>query len=440
MSTEKAPLTPREAWGYAKFRRYVYAFSADNLADTTWLVTLGWLASRSGNPATTGLVWVASALPTLLFTLAGGVIADKYSAAQAAFFTSLARCLALMAWAVVVGLDARSMVGLAAVAFVVGAIEGIHIPALDAYPRSLLPSSGQTTGSGILRVPWRAAQIVGPLLAGYFLDRSSALSVALIGLFLVIGTTVLLGRLRADLVRDVVHEIPEDSSVMAGLSYVRIHRALPFTISAQAAVNISSGALTLVALPLKARALGWSAFDYSCMFSAFALGLMVATLAVLGWQHRVSQARRVAVGVVSSILACGVVCAIAPVKSVTVGVALSLLLGLSLGPVGTLLTGYSLAATDQKFTGRVQALAGLVTTGVEPVGFLAMGVLAALGGVELATFIVGAFSTLLALIAAGLLVLRCHSLGLPISTGEDDTDVVGDVGIEKPSGSHTQHA
>lgn len=440
MSAENAPLTPRGAWGYGKFRRYVYAFAADNLADTTWLVTLGWLASRSGNPAVTGFVWVASALPTLLFTLAGGVIADKYSAAQAAFFTSLARCLALLAWAVVVGLDARSLVGLAAIAFVVGAIEGIHVPALDAYPRSLLPASAQTTGAGILRVPWRAAQIVGPLIAGYFLDRSSALSVALIGLFLVIGTTVLLGRLRTELVREVVHETPEDSSVVAGLSYVRTHRALPFTILAQAAVNISSGALTLVALPLKARALGWSALQYSCMFAGFALGLMIATLAVLSWQHRASETHRVIAGVASSIIACGIVCGMAPVKSVAVTVGLSMLLGLSLGPVGTLLTGYSLAATDQKFTGRVQALSGLVTTGVEPAGFLAMGVLAALGGIELAILTVGAFSTLFALIAAGLLVLRCRGVGLPVSTGEDNTDVIGDLGIEKPSGSYTQHA
>ena len=439
MSDEHVALSPRQAWAYPRFRRYVYAFSADNLADTTWLVTLGWLASRSGNPATTGLVWVASAVPTLLFTLGGGALVDRYSSAQAAFFTSLARCAALVGWAVVVGADARSMFALAAIAFVVGAIEGIHLPALDAYPRSLLPVAGQTTGAGILRIPWRAAQIVGPLVAGYFLDCSSALSVALIGLGLVAATTVLLAGLRSGTAAESVHEPSEDSSIRAGLRYVRGHRALPFTITAQAAVNTSSGALTLVALPLKAHALSWSAVSYGSMFAAFGLGLMAATWAVLQWQHRVSETRRVAVGMACAVIASVVVCAIAPVTTVALGVLLSFFLGLSLGPVGTLLTGYSLVATEKAFTGRVQALIGLVTTGVEPVGFLVVGLLAAVGSAALATFVVGATSTLLAVLAAVLLIYRCRR-GLPIPVDQDHTDIVGDISVEKPARSHAQDA
>ena len=89
------------ALGFSRYRRYWLASFAS--VGATQLITLGqgWLIFElSGSAVTLGLLGAAAAIPNILMTLLGGVIADRLDKRRIMMYTSLAiTCLlAGLAW------------------------------------------------------------------------------------------------------------------------------------------------------------------------------------------------------------------------------------------------------------------------------------------------------------------------------------------------------
>ena len=89
------------ALGFPLYRRYWLASFAS--VGATQLITLGqgWLIFElSGSAVQLGLLGAAAALPNILMTLAGGVIADRFDKRRILMCTSLATTLLLatLAW------------------------------------------------------------------------------------------------------------------------------------------------------------------------------------------------------------------------------------------------------------------------------------------------------------------------------------------------------
>ena len=154
------------ALGFPLYRRYWLASFAS--VGATQLITLGqgWLIFElSGSAVQLGLLGAAAALPNILMTLAGGVIADRFDKRRILMCTSLATTLLLatLAW-----LDATDRVAVwhvLTVAALVSLITGLDWPVrVSLYPQ-LIERSAFMSAVALNSFIWQATRMAVPAAA-----------------------------------------------------------------------------------------------------------------------------------------------------------------------------------------------------------------------------------------------------------------------------------
>jgi MFS family permease len=380
---------------------YLPAATLDGLVEALWLFTLGWEASRAGWAA--GFVLAAGALPSLIFILWGGHLADQLGAHRVALWTMLARVVVMAAWAGVVMWDASPAYMAAATAAAVGAIAGIHDPAVSAMPVLLVPEAGIEASQNAQRLLIRLVQGAGPILGGALAAIAGTGSVVIVATAIGIIPLAGFATLRRKLPTPDIDVHADESgwtTALAGLAWVRKQPGFRFTVPLQGVVGLTTAAIVMASLPRQARIYGWGPGIYGLATGVFGVGLLLGGALAFRvrdrWPHRKGLVAVMCAGASSAFVA-GTGLAQSPVQAV-LGAGL---MGLALGPVGSILTGWtvrSAAAADPALVGRVWSVLLLVTTAAEPLGFLVFSGLAAAGGVPTAALVFGAAGVIMSAI------------------------------------------
>jgi MFS family permease len=380
---------------------YLPAATLDGLVEALWLFTLGWEASRAGWAA--GFVLAAGALPSLIFILWGGHLADRLGAHRVALWTMLARVVVMAAWAGVVMWDASPAYMAAATAAAVGAIAGIHDPAVSAMPVLLVPEAGIEASQNAQRLLIRLVQGAGPILGGALAAIAGTGSVVIVATAIGIIPLAGFATLRRKLPTPDIDVHADESgwtTALAGLAWVRKQPGFRFTVPLQGVVGLTTAAIVMASLPRQARIYGWGPGIYGLATGVFGVGLLLGGALAFRvrdrWPHRKGLVAVMCAGASSAFVA-GTGLAQSPVQAV-LGAGL---MGLALGPVGSILTGWtvrSAAAADPALVGRVWSVLLLVTTAAEPLGFLVFSGLAAAGGVPTAALVFGAAGVIMSAI------------------------------------------
>lgn len=379
---------------------YVPSSALDDLVETLWLFTLGWEASRAG--AAAGLVLAAGAVPAVAFVLWGGSLSDRIGAHRVAIWTMAARIAVMAGWAAVVISDTAPAYVAAAAAFAVGAIAGIHDPAVSAVPQLLVPPAGLEASTNAQRITARLMQTIGPalggLIAGLMGMGTVVVMAAVVGLLPLVGFAFLRASGRRP---DSDSAGPSDTgwrSLLSGFRWVGQDAAIRHTMPLQGVINLTTASILMAALPRQARDLAWGPEVYGYATAAFGGGMLLGTL--LAFVIRSNAPRhRVAIAVGCAGISSIFVAVTGAVGSPVLVVIAAGLMGAAVGPVGSILTGWTMAAVasaDPSMYGRVFAVLLLVTTAAEPLGYLVFSGLASLTSVAVAAIIFGAVGVLFA--------------------------------------------
>ena len=197
----------------------------------TWMqnVALGWLVLTLTNSAFwLGVVTFAGSFPFLLFTLYGGVIADRVDKRRLLLVTQsammlLAFALALLAW--LRHPDGTPLINIweiAVLSFLNGIAQAMNAPSYQALVPRLVPREDLTNAIALNSAQFNLSRILGPTLGGYAM---AAVGVA--GNFFLNGVSFLavlaaLFRIRyPEEIRE--HHASILDSLSAGLRYVRRH-------------------------------------------------------------------------------------------------------------------------------------------------------------------------------------------------------------------------
>lgn len=155
------------ALGFPLYRRYWLASLAS--VGATQLITLGqgWLIFElSGSALQLGLLGAAAALPNILMTLAGGVIADRFDKRRIMMATSSSICILLLALA---WLDYSGRVQVwhvLAVAALFSLITGVDWPVrVSLYP-NLVGRSAFLSAVALNSFVWQVTRMAMPALGG----------------------------------------------------------------------------------------------------------------------------------------------------------------------------------------------------------------------------------------------------------------------------------
>jgi len=135
----------------------------------TWMqsVAQGWLVySLTKSPFYLGMVAAASAFPILLFTLLGGVIADRFPKRNLLLVTQAMSIVPALILGTLTSMGIATVWHVALLAFVLGTINAIDIPTRQSFLAEMVGKGHIVNAIAMNSAAFNGARIVGPMIAG----------------------------------------------------------------------------------------------------------------------------------------------------------------------------------------------------------------------------------------------------------------------------------
>jgi MFS family permease len=359
------------------------------------IVAQGWLAlDLSNDPFIVGVVSAAGSFPVLLFSLYGGVIADRYDKRKLVMIGQglLALEAAVLWWFVVSGtITIPWLITLAAFAGVVSAFE---IPARQALLIELVVREDLMDAIALNTSAFNLARILGPSIAAAVI--ASAGLAWCFGLNALSFSAVLAGLFMLRLppyVRPVGRPSPM-AGLREGIAYMFATTEI-IVVMRMVSVFSVFGVPYLTLMPVFAReALGLGASGYGLLMTTTGVGALSGALFLAAVGGRVQRGRLFAAASIAFPL---MILALSATGQAPVAGFVLLLCGLFMILQTALANGILQAIVPDHLRGRVMAAYVVVYVGFAPIGSFVGGALARVVGIEWTLAAGGAVMLLFAL-------------------------------------------
>jgi MFS family permease len=266
---------------------------ASTAGDYCYAIALPWLVlSTHGGPVLLGAVLACYGIPRTVVIPVAGVLTDKFGARTLMLVSDVVRCVLVAALAVLATRHIVSLPALGPLAALIGAGEGLFIPASYTIMPSLLEPRQLAAGNAISLAAVRAGSLFGPALGGALVATagSSAAFAVDAGSFAVSALTLaLIPRHRPAAVgaghgsaaggaEKANGSGPSGSTGKLTVLYLlRRSRAMQVFVLVTIVANLTGGGLGGVALPALAHA-RYGAGGYGVLLASLAVGGLVGTL------------------------------------------------------------------------------------------------------------------------------------------------------------------
>ena len=265
---------------------------ASTIGDYCYAVALPWLVlSAHGGVILLGTVLACYGVPRTVLIPVGGVLADKLGPRTLMLAADAMRCVVVAALAVLAARHVTSLVALGPIAVLVGAGEGLFIPASFAIMPSLLDGERLTAGNALSTAAVQAGSLLGPALGGALVAATRASTAAFAvdaASFGISALTLLLipRRPAAGSVTAAATEAApgagepgaaEPAQPGGVLALLRRSRTFQVIVVVVIAANLANGGMGEVALPALAHAT-YGAAGYGALLACLALGGIAGTL------------------------------------------------------------------------------------------------------------------------------------------------------------------
>jgi Major Facilitator Superfamily len=285
--------------GVRSFRLLIGGQFASTIGDFCYAVALPWLVlSTHGGTVLLGTVLACYGVPRTVLIPVGGVLADKVGPRTLMLMADVIRGVLVAGLAVLAARHTVSLAALGPIAALIGAGEGLFIPASFAIMPSLLDGERLTAGNALSTAAVQAGSLLGPALGGalvavthtstaaFGVDAASfalsALSLALIPRGAASGS-VTAGGAEPGVAGGAealgAEALGAEPGVAGGvLTLLRKSRLVQVLLVVLIAANLANGGMDGVALPALAHA-RFGAAGYGALLACFAAGALAGTLA-----------------------------------------------------------------------------------------------------------------------------------------------------------------
>jgi MFS family permease len=348
----------------------------------TWMQTTaqGWLVLKLTNSAVAlGTVVGLQYLPVAVFTLFGGVLADRLPKRRVLLGTQSLAAMQATLLAILVLTNTVQLWQIYALALLLGIIQAFDSPTRQAFVSELVGSSRLQNAVALNSTIFNTARIVGPALAGVFISLVGIGQAFLFNAFSFIPVIAALLLLR-------IGELHPSARPARGNVFRQVSEGVRYAVRTPSilVILLSLAVIGLLGynypliLPLLARfVLNSWATGLELLISAVGIGALMGAV-VMASSRRASQRRVLTAAFIFSILL------VAVGLSPTVPLTLVLLVGM--GGVGIVYTSSSnsrlQSETPAPLRGRVVSLYLLLGVGTTPLSGFLVGVLSAWLGVQ----------------------------------------------------------
>jgi MFS family permease len=343
----------------------------------TWMqqIAMSWLAYRlSGSALVLGMVGFASQLPILLFGGVMGVAVDRYDRRRIMLATqsaALAQALVLagLTWA-----GAVTPHWLVVLAFVLGCINALDIPARQAFSVQLVDNRDDLPNAIALNsFLMNAARFVGPALAGFAVAAIGEASCFLVNAASYLAVLLALAAIDAEV--QAGSRAPAFAALRDGAAYAFRHAGIRSQLLIVAAVSFFVTPYAVM-MPLFAREiLGGDARTYGLLIGSAGAGSLMASLTLARRPHTGGLERLV----VLAVTAAGAALMLFALNS-RLWLAFPIVMVLGFSVILVIAGSNTLIQTrvEDAYRGRVMAIFSVAFLGIAPLGSLSVGAMSGL--------------------------------------------------------------
>jgi MFS family permease len=386
----------------------------------TWMqdLALSWLVlSLTKSPVALGLLIAIRFLPSLFFSLYGGVLADRLRKRGAILYCEVGQLVVALTLAVLTntGLIAVGIIyGLAAVRGMIDAVEG---PTRQAFVPEMVGTEDLSNAIALNSIQFNAARIIGPAIGGgvlaavgfaacFYLNAASFLALIIALLAMRVSELHLVPRLPRE---------PALGQLTAGLSYARSSPHVVLILIVMGTLGAFGYNFTTLTPLVTKYVLDAGANTLALLTTCMGIGAVVAGLFVAYRGRPTQRLLLVSAGIFVVMLA-----AVGLSQSIPV----SAVLMFGMGFVGVLFmttanTRLQLAVPGN-MRGRVMGIYALLFVGTTPIGAYAMGQLAEVMGVPAMVLVMAALCA--AGLVAGIVYIRRAGTLDFVKAGVDPND------------------
>ncbi len=371
----------------------------------------------TGSALAVGILNFATFLPILLFSVAGGVLSDRFDRRIIVIATQTASLVIASALAVAVATGGGTELQVIATAFLLQTSWSIAKPSMIAILPALVPRAQLAEAVGLNTLQFIVGQIGGPILTTVVLATGGYAWAFAINAATFVGPILAMAYLyRRELGRGATREAMRAGAAVARVGIGDYVRAQPWVISALLAVISTSAILEVVrttAPVIVAQRLSLPSTETGLIIAAQSAGSAFGLLAFIPLRRWDISRRFPAIGLVLQGAGLGLtsVATTLPVAAIGVGA-----IGMGFSFCFPIVTGVLQTEVPDAMRGRLMSIHQMAHLGNRPFVALAAGAIAASFGVP-AACIAG-----LALVPLGLVAARSTWRGLDVSAVPDPRD------------------
>jgi MFS family permease len=365
---------------HPSFRLLLAGELISNFGDGIFLVALPWyVLAHHGGALLLGTILTAYGVPRTALLIVGGHASDRYRPWTVMLAANCARGLAVTAFVVTAATGTAHGPVLTVIAIVLGAGEGMFIPASSAIVPALLPADELQAGNALISGTTQLSQLAGPALGGLLVVLvGPADSFAIDAATFAVSALTLAG-VRRDAPRPTTTAHPTNpAGNPVTLRDVLGQPIVRLMLVTDALVNLGSTGMSRVALPALAKGpMRLHASGYGALSAAMGAGLLIGTIIA----SSIPSARRPLL--VSSLVLIPTVplIAVLPYAGGWITAAIILILAFTLIAIGNLLLITALQQwAPPELLGRLTGVLMLASVGMMPVSTLIAGVVVRFAG------------------------------------------------------------
>jgi MFS family permease len=348
----------------------------------TWMQAVGegWLALQLSNSALlVGVVAGASALPVLLFSLYGGVVADRNDKLR---LVRIAQVLLLIQASVLwwfTATDHLTIRWLIFLATMNGLISAFEIPARQSFIVELVGREDLVDAIALNSAGFNLARVVGPSIAAIVIGTLGAAWCFALNSMSYLAVLTGLFMIRVPAWQRVETGVSPIEGLLEGFRYMR-DTPLVNVLVRVVAVTAVFGISFLAMMPVVARdVLNSGATGYGILLACVGIGALIGALSLAGLGQRVARGQLfmwATYGFAAGLVIFSLMHRLAPAASMLILVGFGMLLH------GALANGLLQSIAPDELRGRVVSAYVFVAVGLVPIGAFLVGALARFIGVD----------------------------------------------------------
>ncbi len=274
-----------------RYRRYWLGSLASVAAIQLAALGEGWLIvdELGGSPRVLGTLGAATAVPTILVNLFGGVLADRVNRRVVMAGTSLCSAALLLTLTILDVTNTVQIWHVIAVAALMGVIFGIDNPARNAFFPDLIERRFIQSAVALNAIMWQATRIVAPMIGGVLVSLAGTAVVFALGtvgfaLMLPVLLTLRVAETRPERSRDVLADLA------GGVRFIAAHRLFALLILLSYS-HMFFGLQYFQLMPLVAKTFDRGPGGFGTLLTMIGVGAVTGTAITLRLQRFRHQGR-----------------------------------------------------------------------------------------------------------------------------------------------------